>query len=215
MGRMDPNDPEALGRQIGFIMEAGRLTSVLRQNTVAGGSRRENSAEHSWHLAVMALVLAPLAPPGTDVCKVIAMLLLHDLVEIDAGDLFLYAPEAEHQRQAAAEETAAQRLFGLLPAGQETSMRALWDEFCERATAEARFARAMDRLQPILLNHQAGGGTWRSHQVTADQVLTKVLLIADGSPELGAYARRVVEDAVRRGFLAGNFRAGSGPVTGV
>jgi 5'-deoxynucleotidase YfbR-like HD superfamily hydrolase len=215
MGRMDPIDPESLARQIGFIMEAGRLTSVLRQNTVAGGSRRENSAEHSWHLAVMALVLAPLAPPGTDVCRVITMLLLHDLVEIDAGDLFLYAPEAEQRRQAAAEEAAAERLFGLLPAGQESSMRALWDEFCERATPEARFARAMDRLQPILLNHQAGGGTWRSHQVTADQVLAKVLLIADGSPELGAYARGLVADAVRQGFLAGNFPAGSGPATGV
>jgi putative hydrolases of HD superfamily len=214
MGRMDPIDPESLARQIGFIMEAGRLTSVLRQNTVTGGYRRENSAEHSWHLAVMALVLAPLAPPGTDICRVIAMLLLHDLVEIDAGDLFLYAPDAEHRRQAVAEEAAAERLFGLLPDGQESSMRALWDEFCERATAEARFARAMDRLQPILLNHQAGGGTWRRHQVTADQVLAKVLLIADGSPELGAYARGLVADAVRRGFLTGNFPAGPGPAGG-
>jgi len=210
---MDPT-PDFLARQIGFIMEAGRLTSVQRQNLVAGGARRENSAEHSWHLAVMALVLAPLAPPGTSICRVVAMLLLHDLVEVDAGDLFLYAPESEQRRQAAAEQAAAERLFGLLPGEQGTSMRALWDEFSERRTAEAQFARAMDRLQPILLNHQAGGGSWRVHRVTAEQVLARIPLIADGSPVLGAYARGLVADAVRQGFLTGNFPAGPGPATG-
>ncbi|MBV9384141.1 MAG: HD domain-containing protein [Streptosporangiaceae bacterium] len=214
MGGMEPIDADSLGRQIRFIMEAGRLTAVLRQNTVTGGSRRENSAEHSWHIALMALVLGPLAPPGTDICRVMSMLLLHDLVEIDAGDLFLYAPEADQRRQDAAEQTAAERLFGLLPAGQESSVRALWAEFCERETAEARFARAMDRLQPILLNHAAGGGTWRTHGVTADQVLGKVRLIADGSPALGSYARGLVEDAVRQGFLTGNLPAGPRPATG-
>jgi putative hydrolases of HD superfamily len=214
MSRMDLIDSDSLSRQIGFLMEAGRLTSVLRQNTVTGGSRRENSAEHSWHIALMALVLAQLAPPGTDACRVIGMLLLHDLVEIDAGDLFLYAPEADQRRQEAAERAAAERLFGLLPSAQASSMRPLWEEFCERKTAEARFARAMDRLQPILLNHAAGGGTWRTHGVTAEQVLGKVRLIADGSPALGAYARELVEDAVRQGFLAGNLPAGPRPATG-
>lgn len=193
---------EPLDRQVGFVLEADRLKTVLRQSTLTDRSRRENSAEHSWHLALMALVLAEYAPPGTDLGKVMAMLVLHDLVEIDAGDLFQYAAQPQQARQAAAERAAADRLFPILPPPQAASLRALWDEFEERATAEAKFARALDRLQPMLINMVTEGGTWAAHDVTADQVLARVALIEDGSPSLGAYARDMIDSALDRGILA-------------
>ena len=185
-----------------FVAEAGLLKGVLRQTMLTRPARRENSAEHSWHLAVMALALGDHAPPGTDLARVTAMLLVHDLVEVDAGDLFVYADAADQARQEAAERAAADRIFGLLPADQAASARELWDEFEERRSPEARFARALDRLQPMLANIQADGGTWREHGITADQVLAKVVLIEDGSPELGRYARDLIERAVRDGILS-------------
>jgi putative hydrolase of HD superfamily len=170
---------------------------------LAGPGRRENSAEHSWHLAVMALTLAEHAPPGTDIGRVTAMVLVHDLVEIDAGDLFVYADAARQARQEEAERAAADRIFALLPEDQAGRLRGLWDEFEERRTPEARFARALDRLQPMLENLKAGGGTWQEHGITAEQVLTKVVpLIEDGSPTLGKYASDLVGRAVRDGLLA-------------
>jgi len=191
-----------LDEQMRFVNEAGRLKGVLRQTRLTEPARRENSAEHSWHLAVMALVLAGHAPPGTDLSRVIAMLLVHDMVEIDAGDLFVYADAAQHARQQQAERAAADRIFALLPDGQAARIRALWDEFNERGTPEAKFARAMDRLQPMLANVQAGGGTWAEHGITAEQVLRNVALIEDGSTVLGRYARDLVERAVGDGLLA-------------
>jgi putative hydrolases of HD superfamily len=193
---------EPLDRQVGFLLEADRLKSVLRQSTLTDRSRRENSAEHSWHLALMALVLAEHAPPGADLGRVMAMVVLHDLVEIDAGDLSVYAGEADQARQRQAERAAADRLFALLPPAQASALRALWDEFEERVTAEAKFARALDRLQPMLINMVTGGGTWRSRGVTADQALARVALVEDGSPSLGAYARAIIDTAVNRGILA-------------
>jgi putative hydrolase of HD superfamily len=130
------------------------------------------------------------------------MLLLHDLVEIDAGDLFVYADDAQQARQEEAERAAADRIFALLPPDQAASFRGLWDEFEERRTPEARFARGLDRLQPMLENLTAGGGTWKEHGITADQVLVKVQLIDDGSVSLGRYARDLVDRAVRDGLLA-------------
>jgi putative hydrolase of HD superfamily len=158
------NEPMGpLDHQVAFLLEADRLKTVLRQSTLTDRSRRENSAEHSWHLTLMALVLAEYAPPGLDLQRVLAMLVLHDVVEIDAGE---------------------DRLFGLLPPDQAERFRRTWDEFEERVSPEAKFARAMDRLQPMLINMVTGGGTWVAHGVTADQVLTRVALIADGSPAL-------------------------------
>lgn len=194
---------QPLDSQLRFLLEADRLKGVLRQSQIIDGSRRENSAEHSWHLALMSLVLGEYAPAGTDLGRVTAMTIVHDLVEIDAGDLFVYAGEQAQARQEEAERAAADRLFALLPAGQAASFRALWDEFEERRTPEAKFARALDRLQPMLANYQLGGGTWAQHGVTADQVLTKVALIEDGSAALGAFARELVSAAVSQGFLAG------------
>jgi 5'-deoxynucleotidase YfbR-like HD superfamily hydrolase len=193
--------PQTLDSQIRFVLEADRLKTVTRQSVITGESRRENSAEHSWHLAVMAVVLAEHAPPGTDLGKVGAMLVLHDLVEIDAGDLFLYSDAAAQARQEEAECAAADRLFAILPPAQATELRGLWEEFEERRTLEARFARALDRLQPMLLNMQTRGGTWTAHGVTLDQVLPKVDLIEEGSASLGAYARTMIATAVQRGFL--------------
>jgi len=193
---------ERLDQQMRFVIEIDKLKGVLRQTVLAGPGRRENSAEHSWHLAMMAVTLAEHAPPGTDVGRVTAMVLLHDLVEIDAGDLFAYADQARQLRQEEAERAAADRIFALLPDGQGGELRGLWDEFEERRTPEARFARGLDRLQPMLANLTAGGGTWTEHGITADQVLAKVALIEDGSAELGAFARELISDSVSRGFLA-------------
>lgn len=193
---------DRLSRQLEFTAEVGRLKAVLRQTMLTDPARRENSAEHSWHLTVMALALAEHAPSGTDLARVVSMLALHDVVEVDAGDLFVYAGSADQERQLAAERAAADRIFAMLPPDQATALRGLWDEFEERATPEARFARALDRLQPMLENSKAGGGTWREHGIDAGQVLAKVALIEDGSAELGRYARQLVEQAVRDGILA-------------
>jgi len=192
---------DSLERQIRFVLETDRLKTVTRQSRITDGSRRENSAEHSWHLALMALALAGHAPPGTDLGRVLAMLVLHDVVEIDAGDLFLYSDGAAQARQGEAERAAADRIFALLPAPQAERVRALWDEFEERRTPEARFARALDRLQPMLLNMRTAGGTWVAHGVTLEQVLAKVELIEDGSASLGRYAREMIAAAVAQGFL--------------
>lgn len=192
---------ETLERQIRFVLEADRLKTVARQSWITAGGRHENSAEHSWHLALMALTLGGHAPPGTDLGRVTAMLLVHDIVEIDAGDLFLYSDSAALSRQEEAERAAADRIFALLPGPQAAEVRELWDEFEERRTSEARFARALDRLQPMLLNMRTGGGTWVAHAVTVEQVLSKVALIEDGSASLGRYAREMIATAVELGFL--------------
>jgi len=209
---------ESLERQIGFVLEADRLKTVARQSRITDGSRHENSAEHSWHLGLMALALAGHAPEGTDLARVMAMVVVHDLVEIDAGDLFVYADSAALARQEEAERAAADRIFALLPDLQAVEVRALWDEFEERRTPEARFARALDRLQPMLLNMRTGGGTWVAHGVTLDRVLAKVELIEDGSPSLGSYARAMIAAAVELGFLKpappGTGAAALGPPAG-
>jgi len=184
------------------VAEIGKLKGVLRQTVLGELGRRENSAEHSWHLAMMTAVLAEYAPSGTDLARVTRMVLLHDLVEIDAGDLFAYAGAREQERQELAERAAAERIFAILPADQGEELRTLWDEFTARRSADARFARALDRLQPMLENVAAGGGTWRSHGITADQVLAKVELIDDGSRALGRFARDLVSGAVAAGILA-------------
>lgn len=190
-----------LADQLRFVVEADRLKSIQRRNTLVDDSRRENSAEHSWHLCLMALAFAEYAPPDTDLSRVTTMLVVHDLVEIDAGDTFVY-DEAATATQAERERAAADRIFALLPPDQARTLRDAWDEFEERRTAEARFAKALDRLQPMVINSRTGGGTWRRYGITADQVLARVILIADGSPALGAYATALVEDAVRTGILA-------------
>jgi putative hydrolases of HD superfamily len=192
---------ERLDQQLRFAAEAGLLKGVLRQTMLAGLARRENSAEHSWHLALMAIALAEHAPPEADIGRVITMVLIHDLVEIDAGDLFLYADAEQQDRQDLAERAAADRIFALLPADQAGRLRGLWDEFNERQTPDAKFARALDRLQPMLENMAVGGGTWTEHGITARQVLPKVGLIEDGSPALGRFAGNLIAQATAAGLL--------------
>ncbi|NLJ80973.1 MAG: HD domain-containing protein [Firmicutes bacterium] len=189
-----------LQEQIRFILEIDRLKRIYRQNFLVDGSRRENDAEHSWSLAVMALVLKEYGPEGLDLTKVLQMVLLHDLVEIDAGDTFCYDPEAAADK-AEREERAAERIFALLPPDQERELKGLWIEFEQGESREAKFAICLDRLQPLLNNYHTSGGTWRVHDVSSAQVKKRVRAIAEISPTLGAYALGLVEKAVQRGIL--------------
>jgi putative hydrolase of HD superfamily len=192
---------ERLGRQARFVVELDRLKRVLRRTMLGDRSRRENSAEHSWHLALMALVLAEYSCEPVDALRVARMLLVHDVVEIDAGDTFVYDRDAR-EAQAARERQAADRLFGLLPGKHGAELRALWEEHEHGTSAEARFARALDRLQPLLLNYASQGAAWREHGITADRVRSVNAVIGDGAPTLWSLAQRVIDDAVARGWLA-------------
>lgn len=190
-----------LESQIGFIIELDKLKSILRKARVLGTDRYENDAEHSWHLAIMAIVLAEHANvPGLDLSRVIKMLLVHDIVEIDAGDTFAY-DEKGHEDKLEREQKAANRLFGLLPDDQRDELMALWHEFEAHETAEARFALALDRLHPMLLNFHNEGRSWRENAITHDRVLARNSVIEDGSQTLWAYAQRKVREAVERGYL--------------
>jgi putative hydrolase of HD superfamily len=192
---------ERLARQIAFVKELDRLKGVQRQTWLADASRRENSAEHSWHIAVMALVLAEYTPRNDlDLGRVIQMLLVHDVVEIDAGDTFCYDREAVAQ-QAVQEERAADRLFGILPPDIAARFRDLWKEFEARRTPESLLANALDRLQPILNNYASGGKSWRDNGITREQVRRRNRIVAEGAPELWAYIEDLLKQAVRQGFL--------------
>ncbi|MCZ8152522.1 MAG: HD domain-containing protein [Rhodobacteraceae bacterium] len=188
---MTPDD--RLAAQFAFLNEADRLKSVLRATTLCDGSRPENSGEHSWHLALYALTLADQAEPGVDIARVIQMLLLHDLVEIDVGDVPIHSANgtahASSETQAA-EQAAADRIFGLLPPDLATRFRALWDEFEAAETPDARFAKSLDRVQPVMANLQSGGGTWITYNVTLDQLDARVgTKIARGAPRLWTWVR--------------------------
>lgn len=194
--------PDGLRRQLAFLAEIDRLKSVVRQSPLVDRSRRENSAEHSWHLALFALVLAEHAP-ALDVAQVVRLLLVHDIVEIDAGDAPIHAVGQDMAALAEAEQAAARRLFGLLPAAQGAQMLALWQEFEAGETPEARFARALDRLQPLLLNTLTDGGTWTENDVEEQQVIECYgPAIARGSPALWQAAHALVREhfTTRRSF---------------
>ncbi len=182
-----------LEAQFAFLTEADKLKQVLRATKLCDGSRRENSAEHSWHLALYALVLADHAASGVDLNRVIRMLILHDLVEIDVGDVPIHAANGSAHASSTtqtAEAEAAARLFGLLPADIGGPLRALWQEFEAADTADAVFAKALDRVQPVMHNIETGGGTWLEYNVTADQLETRVgHKVARGAPALWAYVR--------------------------
>jgi putative hydrolases of HD superfamily len=195
--------PESIGerlrQQLGFLVEADRLKTVLRRSPLAAADRRENDAEHSWHLALMAMVLAEYADEEIDVGRVIQLVVVHDLVEIYAGDTFLYddAMAASQQRR---EAEAAELLFGLLPPDQAAWLRARWDEFEARQTPESRFAKAMDRLEPMLLNWMARGGTWQAPGVTTADIRARTAMIGDASASLWAAGRALIEESERRGW---------------
>jgi len=187
-------------QQIQFIIEIDKLKGILRQTLLTDASRRENSAEHSWHIALMAVLLAEYSPVQIDVLRVVKMLLIHDLVEIDAGDTFCY--DVQHnQSKAQRELQAADRLFGLLPPDQGVELRSLWDEFEAQQTPEAHFAASLDRLQPLLNNYQTEGGTWKQHGITNDRVLHRASPMAIGAPALWEFTQSLIQDAVTRGYL--------------
>jgi putative hydrolases of HD superfamily len=187
-------------QQIQFILEIDRLKQVLRQTLLTDASRRENSAEHSWHLAIMAMLLVEYAPVPIDALRVIKMLLIHDLVEIDAGDTFCYDVQS-NQTKADRELQAADRLFGLLPPDQALELRTLWEEFENQETPTAQFATAIDRLQPFLHNQQTEGGTWRLHGITRAQVLQRMRPIAVGTPQLWDFVEQAIEVCCASGYL--------------
>lgn len=192
---------DRLAAQMRFLTELDKLKSVGRQTWLLDGSRLENDAEHSWHVATMAVVLGEYAAePEVDMARVLRMLLVHDLVEIDAGDTYLYDEDAMADK-ADREGAAADRIFALLPGEQGRELRALWEEYEAGETPEARFATSLDRLQPLLHNVLTEGRAWRHHGIHADQVLERVCTIADGSPALWAYAQSLIEHAVERGYL--------------
>lgn len=187
-------------QQIEFIKEIDKLKYIQRKTRLLNSERHENDAEHSWHLAVMAIVLAGHSNKQIDLLKVVKMVLIHDIVEIDAGDTFIYDTHKNHSNTDE-ERLAAQRIFGLLPKEQAREMIAVWEEFELGETAEAKFARSMDRLEPLLQNSSNNGGTWREFGVSYEKVYTKKSVIREGSETIWDYAEGVINESVERGIL--------------
>lgn len=191
---------ERLEKQVRFILEVDKLKEIFRQTVCTQSRRPENDAEHSWHLCLAIIVLAEHSNAKLDVLRVLKMAIIHDLVEIDAGDTFAYDTARmadQHEREA----KAADRIFGLLPEDQAVEFRAIWDEFEERATPEAKFAAAIDRFQPVLLNVSTEGASWKSHGITADRVRARNGHIAEGSAALWEKAASLIQGAVDQGHL--------------
>ena len=189
---------DRLARQLYFVLELDKLKSVYRRTYLIDGTRSENSAEHSWHLALLAMVLAEHANEPLDVGKVIRMVLIHDIVEIDAGDTYIYDAQDDKPER---EQRAADRIFGLLPPDQAQEFRDLWDEFEARQTAEARFASALDRFIPQLHNFHTQGRSWKEHGITSESVLMRNVEISHGSMTLWEWTQMLIERAEAEGFF--------------
>lgn len=193
---------EELKQQLNFILELDRLKAVYRQALVKSDkNRNENSAEHSWHISMMANTLHKYAEEPVNISRVINMLLIHDIVEIDAGDTFAFAAQRELDGQEDKEIKAANRIFGLLPEKQFLSMKQLWLEFEEAKTADARFAKAMDRVLPLLQNMENEGGSWSRHSVKKSQVISRNIYLDGLAPTLWAYVSEQIDIAVKKGWL--------------
>jgi len=192
---------DKLKRDIDFIIELDKMKSILRQNSLIDGSRKENDAEHSWHIAVMAMVLHEYSNLPIDLCKVIKMLLIHDLVEIYAGDTFCYDEEGNETKEER-ELKAADKLFNMLDEDKGKELRSLWAEFEERKTNEAIFAAAMDRLQPLFSNYYNEGGTWKKFNVNKEAVYKRIEPIKEASDEIWKLVTNMIEDAIRKGYIA-------------
>ena len=196
-----PFDSKRFKSQIEFILEIDKLKNVLRRTTLLDRSRQENSAEHSWHIALILLVLSEYADEDNlDLLQVIKLLLAHDLVEIDAGDTYCY-DEIGGRNQKRRETKAADRIFSILPPDQTHAFRALWDEYEDKDTAESKFANALDRLQPFLHNYFTRGHTWQKHGIQKSQVIARMQPVDDGSHLLWDYVSGLIDDAVEKGFL--------------
>ncbi|AMP98864.1 Metal dependent phosphohydrolase [Pedobacter cryoconitis] len=191
---------DILLQQVAFIHEIDKLKYIQRKTRLFNSDRRENDAEHSWHLAVMAITLAEHSNEPIDILKVLKMLLIHDLVEIDSGDVFLYDTIVNHDNTEA-ERKAAERIFGLLPAKQAKEFVAIWEEFETGDTAEAMFAHSMDRFEPILQNVSNQGGTWTEHNVPYDTVMDKTSKIQHGSKTIWDFTETLIDDSVLKGYI--------------
>lgn len=192
---------DRLPGQLAFLREIDKVKSVFRLTYLLDASRRENDAEHSWELALLAMVLAEYGPAGMDLTRVIKMVLIHDLVEIDAGDVSVYDVQARRAKQAQ-EIACAERLFSMLPADQGGEFRSLWEEFEARKSPEARFAKAMDRLQPLLHNYLTQGKAWREHGTAVSDVLRiNREVISEASEQLWSFAQAMIAQAVEQGYL--------------
>jgi putative hydrolase of HD superfamily len=192
---------ERLKRQIEFIVEIDKMKQIYRKNFVIGGERQETDAEHSWHLAIMAVLLSEhVTQAQIDVLKVLKMVLIHDIVEIDAGDTYCFDLQAGVDK-AARETKAADRLFGLLPDDQSLEFRSLWEEFEQKQSPEARLADALDRLQPLLLHYNTEGKSWKLNGITSDKVKERNKHTASIAAELGQLIDEIIQDSIRKGYL--------------
>lgn len=189
-----------LDKQVAFIKEIDKVKYILRQSTLFNSDRRENDAEHSWHLAVMAMVLAEHSNEPIDLLKVLKMVLIHDIVEIDAGDTFIYSITKNHNNTEE-ELAAAKRIFGILPEKQSDELIAIWKEFEEGKTNEAQFAKSMDRFEPLLQSVSNSGGTWVEHDVPYHKVYEVNKAIKNGSTAIWDYAKNLLDESVEKGFL--------------
>jgi putative hydrolase of HD superfamily len=192
--------PDQLLKQINFIKEIDKIKYIQRKTKLFHSDRPENDAEHSWHLAMMTIVLAEHSDVTVDVLKVLKMVLIHDIVEIDAGDTFIYDTQKNHSNTEN-ELIAAKRIFGLLPTEQAEELIAIWQEFEAGETPEARFAKAMDRIEPLLQNTSNNGGTWRKFDVDYSKVFEKKKVIAQGSTTLWKFAENLLNESVEKGIL--------------
>ena len=191
---------DRLKEQIDFILEIDKMKEILRQNYLADGSARENDADHSWHLAMMALILSEYSNEKVDVTRVVPMVLTHDLVEIDAGDTYAY-DEAGALTKEKREKAAADRIFGILPKEQGTWMRGLWDEFEACNTPESKFAHVLDNSLPLFLNHAAGGISWKEHKVKRSQIYKRNRITGDVSAKIWEYIQELIQENINKGNI--------------
>lgn len=188
-------------KQMEFLIEIDKLKNILRQSLISDMSRNENDAEHSWHMAMMCVILEEYTEEGTDILKVIKMALIHDVVEIYAGDTFLYDEENTKSKQKR-EIDACEKIYSILPKEQCNYFKALWNEFEEKQTKEAIFCSILDRVQPILLNYLTKGGTWKKHKISKDMVLKKGYIIFEKShPQIKEFILNILEESVQKGYL--------------
>ncbi len=187
-------------QQMQFILEIDKMTRIERRTLLVDGSRRENDAEHSWHIAVMAMLLREYAAPDVDVARAVQMCLVHDLIEIYAGDTFAYDPAANLDK-AERERVAADKLYALLPAGQGAEIRALWEEFDAEQTPDAQFAAAMDHLQPFMHNCVTGGHTWKMGEVSEQQVYARMDAVRRATPALWPFVEQKIAEGVAAGWI--------------
>ena len=187
-------------KQLAFSLEIDKVKNIFRQTHLSGNGRNENDAEHSWHMAIMAYLLREYSNEDIDIAKVMLMCLIHDIVEIDAGDTYAYDAEAL-QSQKAREDAAKQRIFAILPEEQAQELIALFDEFEEYETAESKFAHAMDNIQPLILNNSNNGGDWREHDVTVEQIYKRQSKTKLGSEKLFEITDYIIQENVKKGRL--------------